>query len=190
MRVLSWNVQYGKSNDGTMDFRQILQHIESMGEFDVICLQELSRFMDEYCAPGQHDQLQMVRENMEQFDCLWGAGFSWPSKTGDTTQRQEFGNVTLVKSGLLDFKVHQLPRPATPGKQQMQRIGVETVVESAIGPVSIINTHLAFHDDNENQLQLEQFATLEQERKSHHREPKKLDSGVYQAGYLPVGRIL
>jgi endonuclease/exonuclease/phosphatase family metal-dependent hydrolase len=192
MRILSWNVQYGKSSDGSADFSSILQHIESLGDFDVICLQELSRNMAEYCRPDQADHLLMTQQFFKEHRAVWGSGFSWPAQDGDSMSdlRQEFGNITLVKSGLLDFRVHQLPQPATPGKQQMQRIAVETLVDSAIGPVSIINTHLAFHDDAENQQQVEYLNHLEQERLAHHREPKQAGTGTYQPGSLAAARML
>jgi endonuclease/exonuclease/phosphatase family metal-dependent hydrolase len=194
MRILSWNVQYGKSSDGSADFSRILQHIKSLGDFDVICLQELARNMAEYCRPDQTDHLLMTQQFFQQHRAVWGSGFSWPAEAGDDTRtgdlRQEFGNISLVKSGLLDFRVHQLPQPATPGKQQMQRIAVETLVDSALGPVSILNTHLAFHDDAENQQQVAYLSHLEQERVAHHREPKQPGSGTYQAGSLAVARIL
>ena len=190
MRILSWNVQYGKSSDGDADFARILQHIESLGDFDVICLQELARNMSEYCRPDQFDHLSMTQQFFQEYQAVWGTGFSWPTADGDDDHRQEFGNISMVKSGLLDFRVHQLPRPATPGKQQMQRIAVETVIDSTMGPVSILNTHLAFHDDAENQQQVEHLNQLEQERTAHLREPKLLGTGTYQAGFPASARML
>jgi endonuclease/exonuclease/phosphatase family metal-dependent hydrolase len=190
MRILSWNVQYGKSSDGNADFSRTLQHIKSLGDFDVICLQELARNMPEYCMPGQSDHLLMTQQFFKEHKVVWGSGFSWPAKDGDSDHRKEFGNISLVKSRLLDFRVHQLPQPATPGKQQMQRIAVETVVDSTMGPVSILNTHLAFHDDAENQQQVEHLNHLEQERTAHHREPKQVGTGTYQAGFPASARML
>ena len=190
MRILSWNVQYGKSSDGSKDYSRILQYINSLDDFDVICLQELARNMAEYCTPDQIDHLQMTQQFFKDYKVVWGTGFSWPAQDDNSLHRQEFGNVSLIKSGLLDHKVHQLPQPATPGKNQMPRVAVETVVDFSIGPLSIINTHLAYHDDNENQLQIEHLYHLEQERTAHHREPKLVGTGTYQAGYLASARML
>ncbi|MCP4877835.1 MAG: hypothetical protein GY896_20465 [Gammaproteobacteria bacterium] len=190
MRILSWNVQYGKSSDGNADFSRTLQHVQSLGDFDVICLQELARNMPEYCMPGQSDHLLMTQRFFKEHKVVWGTGFSWPAQDVNCDLRQEFGNITLVKSGPLDFRVHQLPRPAAPGKEQMQRVAVESVIDSKIGPVSIINTHLAFHDDNENQRQVEHLNHLEQERAAHHREPKRVGTGTYQEGFLASARML
>jgi endonuclease/exonuclease/phosphatase family metal-dependent hydrolase len=72
----------------------------------------------------------------------------------------------------------------------MPRIAVETVANSSEGPVSIVNTHLAFHDEVENQQQVKHLNRLEQERSAHQREPKQIGSGTYQAGFPPVARML
>lgn len=190
MRILSWNVQYGKSSDGDADFSRTLQYIKSLADFDVICLQELARNMSEYCQADQSDHLRMTQQFFDEYTSVWGSGFSWPASDADSHLRQEFGNVSLVRSSLMDFRVHQLPRPATPGKEQMQRVAVETVIDSEIGPLSIINTHLAFHDDNENQQQIEHLNRLEQERVEHHSKPKRVGIGTYQEGFLASARML
>lgn len=190
MRILSWNVQHGKSSDGSSDFSRTLQYIKSLGDFDVICLQELARNMPEYCKADQSDHLLMTQQFFKEHNVVWGTGFSWPAHDVNLDLRQEFGNISLIKSSLLDFRVHQLPRPASPGKEQMQRVAVETVIDSKIGPVSIINTHLAFHDDNENQQQVELLNRLEQERAAHHSKPKRVGIGTYQEGFLASARIL
>jgi endonuclease/exonuclease/phosphatase family metal-dependent hydrolase len=190
VRILSWNTQFGKSSTGTFDFNLTLDYTRSLGEFDVICLQELARYMKEYCIPGQDDHLQLGKQFYPDYTPVWGSGFSWKSISNNRRNRREFGNLTLIKNDLLDYKVHQLPLPATPGKKQMQRIAVETVVDSKIGPLSIINTHLAYHDSNETIQQLEHLHRLEQERAAHHRSPKQLDTGAYQEGFLSSARIL
>ena len=190
MRILSWNVQFGKASDGSSDFLRTLQYIKSLGDFDVICLQELARNMSEYCMPDQSDHLQMTRQFFKEHTSVWGSGFSWPANDAASNLRQEFGNVSLVKSSLLDFRVHQLPRPAALDKEQMQRVAVETVVDSKIGPLSIINTHLAFHDAHENQQQIEHLNRLEQERAAHHSKPKRIGLGTYQEGFLASARML
>jgi len=190
MRILSWNVQYGKSCDGKKDFSRTLQHIKSLGDFDVICLQELARNMPDYCRSDQPDHLLMTQQFFKQHQVVWGSSFSWPAQDRDSDHRQEFGNISLIKSGLLDFRVHQLPQPATPGKVKMQRVAVEVVVDSIIGPVSVINAHLAFHDDTENQQQIAHLNHLEQERAANHSEPKQVGPGIYQAGFPAAARML
>lgn len=190
MRILSWNVQYGKSANNSFDFNRTLDYIKALGEFDVICLQEIARHMEDYCQPGQEDQMQLAQQYFENYSPVWGSGFSWASSGSNRLARQEFGNLTLVKTELLDYRVHQLPQPASPGNLQMARVAVEVCIDSKIGPLSIVNTHLAYHDINESQLQLEHLARLEQERVAHHQFPKNSASGCYQTGFHASARIL
>jgi endonuclease/exonuclease/phosphatase family metal-dependent hydrolase len=190
MRILSWNVQYGKSVNNGSDFVRTLDYIKSLGEFDIICLQEVARHMTAYCTQEQPDQYQLAQQHFSNYIALWGSGFSWPSATSEPRDRQEFGNLTLIKNHLLDFKVHQLPQPAAKGKWQMPRVAIEACVNSNMGPLSIINTHLAYHDSNEAQLQLGHIHAIELDRLAHLRNPKAPGPGCFQEGYLSSARIL
>tara|TARA_B110000967_G_scaffold198212_1_gene230928 strand:+ start:59 stop:898 length:840 start_codon:yes stop_codon:yes gene_type:complete len=190
MRILSWNVQYGKSVNSGSDFSRTLDYIKSLGNFDIICLQEVARHMTAYCTQEQPDQCQLAQQYFPNHIALWGSGYSWPSATSNPKDRQEFGNLTLVKDPLLDFKVHQLPQPAVLGKWQMPRVAIEACVNSKMGPLSIINTHLAYHDGNEAQLQLEHLQAIELDRLAHLKYPKAHGPGCFQEGYLASARIL
>jgi len=189
LRILSWNIQCGKSCDGVIDIFRTARHIETLGDFDLICLQEVARNMEEYCAPSQMDQLQILSQAFPEFHPVWGSGFSWPSLCIDRDVRREFGNLTLVKPMLLDSQTHPLPRPATPDKKQMQRTAIETVIDSRIGHLGIINTHLAFHDEMENFQQIERLHLLEAERLARQKAPGETVAGCYAQCIQPTARI-
>ena len=190
MRLFSWNIQSGKGCDGLIDIYRIIDHIKSTGDYDFICLQEVARNMDEYCARGQMDQMGILANAFSDFSIVWGTGFSWPVGSQVNGHCQEFGNLTLIRNPLLDQKVHPLPMPAAQGKKQMPRVAVEAVVNSTIGPLSVINTHLAYHDGYERKQQLERLNLIDHERKNQILYPKKSDTGAYQKGPLPVARVL
>ena len=42
MRLLSWNIQWGCGCDGRVSFPRIVDVIRRMGDFDVVCLQEVA----------------------------------------------------------------------------------------------------------------------------------------------------
>ena len=42
MKLLSWNIQWGRGLDGQVDLPRILRTIAGIGDFDVICLQEVA----------------------------------------------------------------------------------------------------------------------------------------------------
>jgi len=189
MRILSWNIQYGRAADGSAGLQNTLRHIQSMGKFDLICLQEVARNMDTYCEADEFDQVETIQAAFPDYQAVWGAGFSWPAASDQPSQRMEFGNLTLVRAELLDYKIHLLPMPAAPGQMQMQRLAVETVVNSATGPLSVLNMHLAFHDNGERQSQVAYICQLDADRRGQLAQPKQEGTGAYAAGYLPVARI-
>lgn len=193
MRILSWNIQCGRSCDGTVDLQRTIDYIheqESTGPLDLVCLQELARNMAQYSAPGPADQLAIMEAAFPDHTAVWGPGFSWPAIGSDASMRREFGNLTLAQPALLDFRVHPLPMPAAPATRQMQRTAIETVIGSRIGDLSVINNHLAFHDPNENLRQVERLCELEQERVGRLDGPGEIVDGCYRQLHLPTARIL
>ncbi|HRH74380.1 MAG TPA: endonuclease, partial [Zoogloea sp.] len=42
MKLLSWNIQWGRGADGVVDLQRTIAAIRTLGEFDVLCLQEVS----------------------------------------------------------------------------------------------------------------------------------------------------
>ena len=43
MRLVDWNIQWGRGVDGRVDLARIVREAESLCDFDVLCVQELSR---------------------------------------------------------------------------------------------------------------------------------------------------
>lgn len=44
MQIISWNIQCGLGVDGKVDLARIANVMREMGDADIICLQEVSRF--------------------------------------------------------------------------------------------------------------------------------------------------
>ncbi len=42
MQLLSWNIQWARGMDGRVDVARIVQTVRRLGDFDVICLQEVA----------------------------------------------------------------------------------------------------------------------------------------------------
>src|ERR1700722_6689892 len=43
MRLVDWNIQWGRGVDGRVDLARIVREAQSLCDFDVLCLQEVSR---------------------------------------------------------------------------------------------------------------------------------------------------
>ena len=72
MRLLSWNIQYGKGGaDGRIDLKRIARVIRSRELPDVMGLQEISRW-DPNTDSGV-DQLEQLRELFPEYQAFYGA---------------------------------------------------------------------------------------------------------------------
>ena len=166
MRLLSWNIQSTKGCDQTFDINRIIKEVKTFGELDVICLQEVSRNMQAY---NNDDQKALFEAAFPHHISSWGAGFSRPLADG---KRQEFGNLTLTKKGLLlDQRIHQLPNPCVSPAIQIPRVVTESVISHGDRRIAILNTHLAYHSEKESKQQIEHLTQLRDQILSHKARP-------------------
>ena len=42
MKLVTWNIQWGRGADGRVDLDRIVAHPRRVADFDVLCLQEIS----------------------------------------------------------------------------------------------------------------------------------------------------
>ncbi|MBN3819179.1 endonuclease, partial [Paraburkholderia sp. Se-20369] len=43
MRLIDWNIQWGRDADGVVDLPRTIATARRLGDFDVLCLQEVTR---------------------------------------------------------------------------------------------------------------------------------------------------
>ena len=56
MKLITWNIQWCLGVDGRVDPERIVSHAKSMGDFDVLCLQEVARNYPGLKANDRTDQ--------------------------------------------------------------------------------------------------------------------------------------
>lgn len=187
LRILTWNIQSGLGCDGIRAISRIVERIESLGSPQIICLQEVSRFFSEYSTPGEEDQVRILCAAFPEYLPVWGPGMRW--RTNDT-EPMEFGNLTLVKEGLLDQRIHPLPRPPGAGKKQMPRSAVESVIETPLGVLTLINTHIAYHNRQEQQLQLAYLNQFQVWQEENWSKPVLQGTGAYEDRNRAIDTII
>lgn len=154
MRILTWNIQATKGCDGAYDAARTISLVKRYRDLDVICLQEVSKNIPEL---NSDDQPQIFASEFPSYETIWAPGFCVPDANGG---RSEFGNLTLVRRGLLKWsRVHSLPSPPV-AELQMPRTAVEAVVGYGDVDVTIFNTHLAFHSTVERVAQFHALTNL------------------------------
>ncbi|MFH1817781.1 MAG: endonuclease/exonuclease/phosphatase family protein [Pseudomonadota bacterium] len=160
MKLLSWNIQWGRGMDGRVDLARILRTIRQLGDFDVICLQEVA--IDFPGLPGSRgeDQVAELSAGLPGYTAVYGAATDVPGSHGG---RSQFGNAIFSRLPVGQVWRHLLPWPAEAAVPSMQRVLVETVVTSDVGPLRVLTTHLEYYSQRQRQAQIDAIRHLHAE---------------------------
>ena len=116
MRLVTWNTQWCCGLDGIVDPQRIVQGARSMGDFDVLCLQEIAVNYPQLEGNAGHDQPALLRQLLPGFELLFGPAVE---EWGPQGERRQFGNCIATRlpvAGVVSvsrWKVSIL-RPSTP----------------------------------------------------------------------------
>jgi len=141
--IISWNIQCGLGCDGEYNLTRIADNIHATGDSDVICLQEVCRFMPELDAGEGEDQVEILAALFPGYETLFGAAIN--QSDAHASNRRQFGNLILSRLPVLQVFFHPLPQPHDVGIKHMPRQLSEVVVGCASGPLRILTTHLEYH---------------------------------------------
>jgi endonuclease/exonuclease/phosphatase family metal-dependent hydrolase len=164
MIVVTWNIQWCRGVDGFVDVERIVRTARAMGDFDVLCLQEVARNYPELPGSGGEDQFDLLARRFPGFTTVAGFGVDTLSPEGT---RRQFGNLVLTRLPVLQAFRHLLPWPADPSVPTMQRIAVEVVLDTAAGPLRVTTTHLEYYSANQRAAQVERLRELQAEAAGH-----------------------
>ena len=158
MRLLSWNIQWGRGADGRVDLERSASAMRAAGEFDVICLQEVACNFAGLAGGAGEDELAFFAAAFPDYTPVFGAALDLPDGRGG---RSLFGNLLLSRLPVGQVFRHMLPAPADPGVPSMQRICVEAVVKAPRGPVRVLTTHLEYYSQRQRRAQMEALRHLQ-----------------------------
>jgi endonuclease/exonuclease/phosphatase family metal-dependent hydrolase len=158
VRLISWNIQNGLGVDGVLSLDRIAEVIVSMGEADVICLQEVSVNM--LLADGSTtDQVKRLTELFDGFKAFFGVAVDMldPYSGG----RAQYGNLVFSRYPVQSVFYHSLPQPADGNIKQMPRQMVEVVVETPNRLIRVMTTHLEFHSERQRSAQTKRIMEIQ-----------------------------
>lgn len=158
MRLLTWNIQWGRGMDGRVDLARILRTIRELGDFDVVCLQEVAVNFPALPGSRGEDEVARLAERLPGYTPIYGAAIDVPAADGG---RSRFGNAIFCRLPVGQVWRHLLPWPIEMDKPSMQRVLVEAVVEADVGPLRVMTTHLEYYS------QAQRFAQIEAVRRLH-----------------------
>lgn len=180
LRVLSWNIQWGRGADGRVDLARTIAAIRACGELDLICLQEVASRLaglpggkgsiegqgtegqgtEGFDAEEAEDGLAILSAAFPEFAAIWGPALDLPRVDG---ARAGFGNLLLSRLPVGQVWRHLLPAPADPLVAGMQRACIEAVVDTVSGPLRVLTTHLEYHSALQRAAQIEALRGLQAE---------------------------
>lgn len=158
MKLVTWNTQWCRGIDGIVDPRRIVQGARQLGDFDVLCLQEIAVNYPRLEGDAGHDQPALLRELLPGFALFFGAAVQ---EWGARGEHRQFGNCIATRLPVAHVQHHPLPYPADGGVRSMPRMcTVVTLIDPGLGPVRIMTTHLEYYSKKQRMAQAQALREL------------------------------
>jgi endonuclease/exonuclease/phosphatase family metal-dependent hydrolase len=190
MRLLSWNIQWGRGLDGRVDLPRIADTIRSNGDFDVICLQEVARNFPGLPGSTGEDQMALLAGELPGYAPVYAPATDLPDGKGG---RRQFGNALFSRLPVGQVFRHQLSWPADSSVPSMQRVMLEAVVSAPWGPVRVMTTHLEYYSPAIRAAQVACIRSLHAQACAHAQAPRKgkgEEGGPFEVLPRPASALL
>lgn len=190
MRILTWNIQWGRGLDERVDLARIAATIKSHGAFDIICLQEVANNFPGLPGSRGEDQPAELARLFPEFQCIFAPATDVPDASG---KRKQFGNAILSRLPVGQVYRHLLPWPPDPAVPSMQRVLLEAVIGAPWGPLRVMTTHLEYYSAKIRAAQIGAIRALHAEACAHARTPragKGEEGGSFEVFARPASAML
>jgi len=178
--ILTWNIQNGRGCDGAIDLARIARVARTMGEADVLCLQEIARH-DPAFADGA-DQVAGLAAQFPGYEAIFGPALSRGAR--------HYGNLVLSRLPVLQAFNHLLPHPPAGGIKHMQRQAIEAVVQTSAGPLRVVTTHLEYYSATHRAAQVARLRMIQEEVAQNAAAPAKAAPSPYDPVPRPAALVL
>ncbi|HWH42018.1 MAG TPA: endonuclease/exonuclease/phosphatase family protein [Usitatibacter sp.] len=142
MKLVTWNIQWGRGVDGRVDLARIASTARGLADFDVLCLQEVADNFPGLEGNDDRDQFAELARLLPGYRAAESIAVESAAPDG---RCRRFGNVLFSRYPILAVRRHALPWPADASAPSMPRALVEVVVQAPMGPLRIGTTHLEYY---------------------------------------------
>jgi endonuclease/exonuclease/phosphatase family metal-dependent hydrolase len=180
MKLITWNIQWGRGADGRVDLDRIVAHAQRFADFDVLCLQEVSAGHDQLPGCDGSDQFEQLAERLHAYEPFAGVA---ADTLGPAGKRRRFGNMLLSRLPVRQVLRHLLPWPVEDGVMSMQRVAIEATLDTPLGLLRVTTTHLEYYSPRQRAAQIDRLRELHREsaaRAQIHR-PGDPSDGPFEA---------
>jgi len=204
MKVVSWNVQWGRDAAGHVDLARTVRDARRLADFDVLCVQELTRGFGALPGHPGDDQFAELAALLPGFTVIDAIGADLPARgeaasgAGQATRPappargRQFGNALATRLPVGPVIRHTLPWPADPAAPSMQRVALEAVLDAPGGALRVLVTHLEFYSLAQRLAQVDELRRLQQEAVAHAARPAPAENadGPFAPSARPVSAIV
>ena len=151
MKLITWNIQWGRGADGRVDLDRIVAHAQRFADFDVLCLQEVSAGHDQLSGCDGSDQFEQLAERLHAYEPFAAVA---TDTLGPAGNRRRFGNMLLSRLPVRQVFRHLLPWPVEEGVMSMQRVAIEATLDTPLGLLRVTTTHLGYYSPRQRAAQI------------------------------------
>ena len=159
MKVISYNIQFGRGLDGKIDLQRICDIVYGA---DLICLQEVDSY---WVRSGNIDQSEAIGRILSEYYNVYGSSFdvdtSYRTSNGKVVnRRRRHGDMILSRWPIVSSRTYNLPKKPFGTKFNMQMGFVEAVIQSESESFRVYNYHAGYLDADERMHQIKQFCDV------------------------------
>lgn len=164
MQLLSWNIQWGCGCDGRVSLPRISNVIRQMGDFDLICLQEVAVNHPGLAGSEGENQVAILADSFPGYSVHYGIGSDLAGAGG---ARRLFGNLVLSRLPVQQVFRYSLPHSAERGRPSMPRAALEVIVAAGQCAMRVTTTHLEYYSLAQRTAHINHLRTIHEEAFSH-----------------------
>ena len=173
MKLVSWNIQWGRGCDDRVDLERIVAHARRFADFDVLCLQEVSAGYSELRGCDGSDQFERLGALLPGYTSVAGVATDTLGRAGE---RRHFGNMLFSRLPVRQVFRHLLPWPVEADVMSMQRVAIEATLDTPMGLLRVTTTHLEYHWERQRTAQIDRLRELHREAVAHARAKRPGDA--------------
>ena len=189
MKIVTWNVQWCLGVDGRVDPERIVREARDLGDFDVLCLQEVACNFAALKGSAGEDQFARIAAALPGYLAIPGVAVD---TAAPDSSRRLFGNMILSRLPVRQVARLRLPWPVDPAVRNMPRMLLEATVEAPFGRLRVMTTHLEYYSAPQRAAQVEALRSHHAEACVHALAERRLDAsnGPFHSQPETVSAIL
>ncbi|RPH64112.1 MAG: endonuclease, partial [Burkholderiales bacterium] len=158
--------------DGRVDPARIVAHARALADFDLLCLQEVAANFAGLDGSRGENQFALLARLLPDYAAIPAAAVDALAPGGG---RRAFGNLVLSRYPVVQALRIQLPWPSDPNAKSMPRVLLEATIETPLGAIRLMTTHLEYYSGLQRIAQVEAIRARHAEACGHARVDRTLD---------------